>query len=559
MATTKAVTVADGRYQIEARLGFGGQAVVFKVYDNRLRVHRAMKVLLPRFARRSHQRSRFESEAQSMANLDHPHIVRVLDVVPDSPLPFIVMELFPGGSLARWIDENGPVPPRLSVQVALQVASGLDAAHRHGIIHRDVKPHNVLIDNQGICKLGDFGIARMEREFRTRGGSSMGTEGYMAPEQEKDASRADARADIYGLGMTLWVAVSGRDPMRLQRADGMAFVPEPLKRVIERATSEDPRNRQPNVGVFAQQLEQSLRALPADPPVVSLAQSAVPGEVDGFAEIAQILDGNPALQQHGEEGPRPTPYIMPTMEERVIEGTPEWVEKDLGPNPRPFTVGVTREDLMTPPGERPHRSTNAAPTPPPPVLDPTPKPRVAEQVAAPPPQHLSRLEAPEPSLIDEIMDLLSGPVLSPLRVLGLPVVAILMLIGIPTFLGHLQMWSAAANLHSVRSDFERIVVEERAVIVSLGDLGADVEGLERAVSAVTAATDSDARNRALLALAQELMLEGDRVSAPGSLAWEEAEARLERIERAHQALAQQHEAYEDASESLLGRLAFLAR
>ena len=278
-----------GRYRIESRIGIGGQAAVYKVFDDRLRVHRAIKVLLPEYARRPPLRDRFESEAHAMANLDHPNIVRVFDVVPDAELPFIVMEFIPGGSLAQWIERNGPLPPRLAVRCTMQTAAAVGAAHRAGVIHRDVKPHNILIDAKGVCRLGDFGIARAGASgLHTMRGSRMGTEGYMAPEQSQDASRVDTRADLYGLGVSLWVMLAARDPVELFRQRTFAGVPEPLQRVIRRAISVNPEDRHANARAFAMDLDAAMSLLGADPPSPPLIQDT-PCEVDRYEEISLIV------------------------------------------------------------------------------------------------------------------------------------------------------------------------------------------------------------------------------------------------------------------------------
>ena len=120
-------TVGGGRYRLESRIGIGGQAAVYKAFDERLQVWRAIKVLMPEYAHRAPLRARFESEAQAMANLDHPNIVRVFDVMPDAELPFIIMELVPGGSLAHWVEQHGAMPPRLAVRCVLQTAAAVGA------------------------------------------------------------------------------------------------------------------------------------------------------------------------------------------------------------------------------------------------------------------------------------------------------------------------------------------------------------------------------------------------------------------------------------------------
>ncbi len=183
-------------------------AGVYRAYDERLRVWRAAKVLFPEFAGKRKIRKRFEREAHTMARLEHPNLVRVVDVGHSGALPFIVMELVPCGTLMQWVDRHGPMPERLAVDVILQVCEAVREVHRNGVVHRDIKPHNVLINELGVCKLTDFGIAQDDSEDKTKAGSVMGTMGYMAPEQRNDASSVDERADIYGVAATLWKLIT---------------------------------------------------------------------------------------------------------------------------------------------------------------------------------------------------------------------------------------------------------------------------------------------------------------------------------------------------------------
>src|SRR5262249_9636089 len=151
-----------GRYAFAAKLAMGGMAAVYRVWDHKLRVWRAVKGLLP--DAKDHVRTRFEAEAKMMARLDHPHVLRVYDVGTSDGLPSIVMELAEGGRVNGWVDEHGPMPPQLAVRVVMQVALGLSAAHALGLVHRDVKPHNILVTRDGRCKVTDFGIARWALE-----------------------------------------------------------------------------------------------------------------------------------------------------------------------------------------------------------------------------------------------------------------------------------------------------------------------------------------------------------------------------------------------------------
>ena len=154
-----APNLAEGRYVLVSRIGEGGLAAVYRAYDKKLRVWRAVKLLMPEFSRRKSMCERLESEALTMAQLEHPNLVRVYDVGYVGTIPYLVMELVTGGTLHHWVDKHGIMPPALAAESTLQVLRGLSAVHEMGVIHRDVKPRNVLIAPNAVCKLTDFGIA----------------------------------------------------------------------------------------------------------------------------------------------------------------------------------------------------------------------------------------------------------------------------------------------------------------------------------------------------------------------------------------------------------------
>jgi serine/threonine-protein kinase len=261
-------TVVGGRYVIEGLLGQGGQAVVYRVRDRDGTV-RALKQLLPACAGKKRLRARFENEARILSTLRHPNLVQVSDVGGQDGLPWFVMEFVAGGSLADRITRDGPLPPDRATQALLQVCAGLEAAHAAGVIHRDVKPHNVLLGENDTCKLMDFGIAHDELAgLRTRAGASLGTEGFMAPEQAADAASVDGRADVYGVGMTGYVLVTGRDPLQFVqgRVDG---VPRALLPLLTQATEDRADDRFASVAAFAEALRAVQAGAPTDPVRVS--------------------------------------------------------------------------------------------------------------------------------------------------------------------------------------------------------------------------------------------------------------------------------------------------
>ena len=209
-----ALPLRGGRYRLLEVLGEGGMAVVYRGVDTRLEVERAVKLLLPQMAARPRIRARFDAEARTMARLTHPHIVAIQDVDAEDERVFLVMELLRGGNLWGWVERYGPMPPRLAVEATLPVLDALAFAHQAGVVHRDVKPQNVLLTSEGLPKLTDFGIARIESEdSRTRTAAVMGTWTYMPPEQRKSAKDTDLRADLYAVGAMLWALVRAEATM----------------------------------------------------------------------------------------------------------------------------------------------------------------------------------------------------------------------------------------------------------------------------------------------------------------------------------------------------------
>lgn len=290
--------VADGRYVLLSRLGEGGMAVVYGAWDEDLRIWRAVKVLLPQFARRQSVRRRFEVEAQTMMSIRHPNLVRVIEVNAERALPYLVMDLIPGGSIEEWSLRNGVMPPLLAAEAALQVCRGLAAVHEAGVIHRDVKPQNVLADRDGTCKLTDFGVAQVEGGD-TKTGVSMGTIGYMSPEQLADSKSVDPRTDIYSLGASLYVLLTRspvRDLFRIaedpSRLDG---VPERLRPIVSTCLQYERDDRYPDVLALQAELEAALEDLPpvpaGTPPLPRRPTDGPPGGSPGeFTELLGLLE-----------------------------------------------------------------------------------------------------------------------------------------------------------------------------------------------------------------------------------------------------------------------------
>ncbi|MEX0952870.1 MAG: protein kinase [Nitriliruptoraceae bacterium] len=257
------------RYQLLEPIASGGAAVVWRAYDENLARPVAVKLLHPHHANDPTVVERFERESRAAARLNHPNTVRIYDTGSEDGLVYLVMEFVDGPSLRELIRASGPMDPALVAAIGEQVASALGDAHAHGLVHRDVKPANILVDIDGTVKVADLGIAKAlsgDDATLTTPGTVVGTAAYVAPEQ-LDGTDVDARADIYALGVVLHECLTGRPafsgdtptataamrlthdllPPRQLRAD----VPRALNDVIVRATQREPRDRHPDGSALA--------------------------------------------------------------------------------------------------------------------------------------------------------------------------------------------------------------------------------------------------------------------------------------------------------------------
>ncbi|NLK74373.1 MAG: Stk1 family PASTA domain-containing Ser/Thr kinase [Clostridiales bacterium] len=202
--------VISDRYEIVDKVGSGGMADVYKAKDQRLNRNVAIKILKPEYANDKNFVKKFRGEAQSAAGLSHPNIVNVYDVSDDDGLHYIVMELVEGITLKRFIERKGKLEIKEAVGIAIQIAQGLEAAHDNNIIHRDIKPQNIIISKEGKVKVTDFGIAKATNS-NTITSNAMGSVHYLSPEQAR-GGYSDEKSDIYSLGVTLYEMLSGKVP-----------------------------------------------------------------------------------------------------------------------------------------------------------------------------------------------------------------------------------------------------------------------------------------------------------------------------------------------------------
>jgi eukaryotic-like serine/threonine-protein kinase len=291
-------TTLSGRYRLESKLGSGGMSTVYLARDETLERWIAIKVLHREISDQPDQIERFRREARSVAQLSHPNVVSVIDAGEDGGYPYIVFEYVEGETLKQRIERLGRLPLDESAAYAIEVARGLGTAHLQRLIHRDVKPQNVLIDTEGRAKVTDFGIARSLESDRalTATGRVLGTTDYVSPEQAMGQG-VDARSDIYSLGVVLYEMIVGDVPFHAETLVGVAMkhvndpVPDvrlqrpavsaALAAVVDRATEKDPDARYADMPEMLDDLENALE--------VEVARAG--GHTHG--EVTTVLDSVP--------------------------------------------------------------------------------------------------------------------------------------------------------------------------------------------------------------------------------------------------------------------------
>jgi serine/threonine protein kinase len=293
-------TVLSGRYRLEAKLGSGGMSTVYLARDTTLDRQVAVKVMHREMSEQADQLERFRQEARAVAKLSHPNVVSVIDAGEDGGYPYIVFEYVEGETLKARISRIGALDTQEALAYAIEIARGLTVAHARKMVHRDIKPQNVLIDSEGRAKLTDFGISRqLEQDGMTATGRVLGTTDYVAPEQAMGRG-ADQRSDIYSLGVVLFEMLTGHVPFEADSQVGVAMkhVNEELPDVqaerpelsaatalvVERATAKDPAKRYAEIGEMIDDLSTALEV-----------EAARAGSTTG--EATSVLDAVPPAQR----------------------------------------------------------------------------------------------------------------------------------------------------------------------------------------------------------------------------------------------------------------------
>ncbi len=404
--------LGGGRYLVTTELGRGVSSDVYAAFDLKYDTWRALKLLAMDYREDANMRLRFEKEAQALSQIRHRNVIRVFDIHLDAFQPFISMELATGGCLIDWIKKKGPMPAQLAVEVAAQICDGLTAAHNRGIVHRDVKPHNLLVNERGVVKVTDFGVASVDDDddhasMLTQAGAALGTFAFMPPEQRADPNAVDHRADVYATAATFYTLLTGRTATELFMADMddklLADVHDALQDVILKGAAYKPDDRY-------QSMEELRAALQEATMDITQAHSELPSLLTGMplelptrpperlADGVRLAEIERALAMEGKARGGSTPTPIPKKSE------PDYLEEDESPT-NPGGVGgigvvigiqgteavemgaLPIQELATPPPtDRREPEKPRTPTPAPTLARPrTPTPPPAPKAETPPP------------------------------------------------------------------------------------------------------------------------------------------------------------------------------
>ena len=328
-------TLFDGRYQVVRKLGAGGMANVYLAEDQELGRRVAIKILNERHANDEQFVERFRREAKNAAALSHPNIVSIYDRGEAEGTYYIAMEYLDGRSLKELILSRGPAPLNVAIEYVRQILSALRFAHRHGIVHRDIKPHNVLVDAEGRVKVTDFGIARAGASQMTEAGSIVGTAQYLSPEQAR-GTNVDQRSDLYSLGIVLYELLTGTLPFNGDTPVEIAMkhlsqtpelpsvlrpeLPRELDLVVTRALAKDPDERYQSADEMDADLERLSRGAAVSPETEESATQIMRAPTGPMSATAATMIVPP---RRGAYAPVPPPPVYYDLDE-PIHRRPMW-------------------------------------------------------------------------------------------------------------------------------------------------------------------------------------------------------------------------------------------
>ncbi|MCD4749236.1 MAG: protein kinase [Thermoanaerobaculales bacterium] len=460
-----------GHYRIVSELGRGGMGVVYKAHEESLNRFVALKVLGDHLAEDLDYVERFQREARSAAALTHPNIVQVYRVDEDNGRHYFAMEYVSGTSIQRMIKTQGKLDPVAATHLILQASSGLGAAHEHGVIHRDIKPANLMVDDRGLVKIADFGLALLAGAATrlTATGMFMGTPGYLSPEQCLD-EEPDQRTDIYSLGVTFYEMLTGKIPftadsplallrciMEVEPKDVRELnpnVPEEIRAILRKMMAKNRSDRYANCGELITDLQAFLESAGGEKSSVSPVVAAA------VAATAATGEKNVIVHEVGE----PTVIASEMDAVTVISGaTPE----ELNTNP---TVAVDSAELA---------SDGLQPPPPPPssVESPPPPLQTEPEIIAEPAESLETVQSRRDPKIG----------------LAIAAAVVLMLISAGLFAAwRLGAWNAVMDLVAGKSTEETTEVAELLLDEPSGETPAEnvaadpeVESLDSSPSVVS--------------------------------------------------------------------------
>jgi serine/threonine-protein kinase len=350
-----------GRYRLDERIAGGGMGDVWRGTDEVLGRTVAVKILLPALLDEPGFAERFRGEARTMATINHPGVVDVYDYGSDQQLAFLVMEYVEGDALSRTLSRVGRLTPARTMALVAQAADALQAAHANGIVHRDVKPGNLLVRPNGTLVLTDFGIARSALVGQlTVAGSVLGTASYISPEQASGAV-ATAASDVYALGVVAYQCLSGHRPfdgatpieiamkhVRDTPRPLPADIPPAVRAIVDRALAKDPGARWPTAAAMAVVARQAASSL-----ATAAQQPAVNGSVSVRPQSGSPMQNRP--QSGGSPSSRPA--SGPPSHPASGQARPAYPQV-----PRPVSGGQARGAASVPPAQQPYRHPSTPPT-----------------------------------------------------------------------------------------------------------------------------------------------------------------------------------------------------